>query len=115
MKIYISGPMTGLPLHNFPAFEAAAASLRAAGHLVLSPHEKTLCDGFDPKLSEDDNAFDLRAALLWDCEAVASCEAVALLPGFESSAGAAMEVALAIALGLPVFKMADICTGRTAG
>lgn len=115
MKIYISGPMTGLPLHNFPAFEAAAASLRAAGHLVLSPHEKTLCDGFDPALSEDDNAFDLRAALLWDCEAVASSDAVALLPGFEESAGAAMEVALAVALGLPVLRLADLCEARPAG
>lgn len=105
MKIYLSGPMTGLPLHNFPAFEAAAARIRAAGHLVLSPHEKTLCDGFDPELSEDANGFDLRAALAWDCEALLSCDAVAILPGYEASPGAMMEIALATAMKLIVFEL----------
>jgi hypothetical protein len=30
MKVYIAGPMTGLPEDNFPAFNAAAAAWRAA-------------------------------------------------------------------------------------
>lgn len=28
-RIYISGPMSGMPEHNFPAFNAEAARLRA--------------------------------------------------------------------------------------
>jgi len=40
-RIYISGPMTGLPEHNFPAFHAAAERLRKAGWEVNNPAEET--------------------------------------------------------------------------
>jgi len=36
-RIYLSGPMTGLPELNFPAFAAMTASLRAGGHTVTNP------------------------------------------------------------------------------
>ena len=36
-RIYISGPMTGMPEHNFPAFHAAADRLRKAGWSVVNP------------------------------------------------------------------------------
>lgn len=38
-RIYIAGPMTGLRELNFPAFNAEAARLRAAGWEVLNPAE----------------------------------------------------------------------------
>ena len=38
-KIYIAGPMTGLPELNFPAFHAEAARLRAFGYEVINPAE----------------------------------------------------------------------------
>lgn len=37
--LYISGPITGMPDLNFPAFHAAAAALRAAGYTVTNPAE----------------------------------------------------------------------------
>lgn len=39
MKLYIAGPMTGLPDLDFPAFHEAAAKLRAQGHEVINPAE----------------------------------------------------------------------------
>lgn len=38
-RIYLSGPMTGLPELNFPAFAAMTANLRADGHTVTNPAE----------------------------------------------------------------------------
>jgi Domain of unknown function (DUF4406) len=32
IKVYLAGPMTGVPEFNFPAFHAAAAKLREEGY-----------------------------------------------------------------------------------
>lgn len=39
MRVYLAGPMRGVPHFNFPAFHAAAAELRARGYVVFSPAE----------------------------------------------------------------------------
>lgn len=38
-RLYLAGPMTGLPDFNYPAFHAAAAAWRAAGWTVANPAE----------------------------------------------------------------------------
>ena len=43
MKMYLSGPMTGMAENNFPAFHDAAAKLRAGGHEVVNPAELGEC------------------------------------------------------------------------
>ena len=70
MRGYISGPMTGIPDYNFPAFNAAAADLAAAGHDVVNPAD----NGADESKSWADY-------LREDIRLVLDCDAVALLPG----------------------------------
>lgn len=108
MRIYIAGPMRGLPLFNFPAFDAAAKKLRAMGHEVVSPAELDRAVGFDPATSVPDDAF-MRRALARDLVAVTECDAIALLHGWQNSQGTRLELSLARMLGL---KVLDANTGE---
>ncbi len=111
MKVYLAGPMRGIPHFNFPAFHAAAAKLRAEGHEVFCPAEND-CERHGKDISVDNHDgseahaistynFNIREALgedfAWIC---ATAEAIALLPGWENSKGANAELATARALGL---------------
>ncbi|MDF3280464.1 DUF4406 domain-containing protein [Gordonia sp. N1V] len=92
MAIYISGPMTGYPDCNFPAFQSAADRLRLIGLDVVSPHEFGEGDG-------QSWADYLRKDLLAMLE---HCDSVATLHGWEKSRGAQLEVHVATALGMRV-------------
>lgn len=97
MKIYVAGPMRGIPEFNFPAFHVAAAKLRAEGHLVFNPAERDI---------QHHDGFNLREALKDDLEFIClHADAVAVLPGWESSKGAQAEVATAKALGLAIIEL----------
>lgn len=109
MKVYIAGPMTGLPRWNFDAFEAAAVFLRAAGFDVTSPHEMDLANGFDPNGSGV--GFDLAAALDDDLAAVIASDLVVTLDGFEESPGAMIEALIAEAHGIACVPFEDIRRG----
>ena len=98
-KLYLAGPMRGLPEFNFPAFHAAAAELRAAGYEVFSPAEK----GLEKHAEANQDSLKFRRAVFkldtaWICE---HADGVALLPDWLKSKGAIAEDALARAIGLP--------------
>lgn len=93
MKVYLSGPMTGIKDFNFPTFHAAAAKLREQGHHVFNPAET------EPQPSYKDY---LRIDLNWIME---NAEAIAMLPGYSKSKGAMAELSLANALGLEVLHV----------
>lgn len=100
MRLYLAGPMRGIPDYNFPAFHAAAKSLRERGHFVWSPAERDeQQDGFDPA---KDEAKPLRYYMAYDLPAVLNSDAVAVLPGWENSTGAKLEVHVARVCGIPV-------------
>lgn len=110
MKVYLAGPMRGLPDFNFPAFKQMADALRRHGHEVFSPAERDLSEvgdifsGTTGDLEEiAARGFSIREALAADMVWIARHgEAIALLPGWEESKGARAEAALGHALGLRV-------------
>jgi Domain of unknown function (DUF4406) len=99
-RIYLCGPMTGLPDYNYPAFNTEAARLRALGYHVENPAENVL-----PELK--DWAGYMRVALTQ----MLTCTAIALLPNWEKSKGAQLEVQVADALDLAVCLAEDINEG----
>lgn len=112
MKIYVAGPMRGIPEFNFPAFHAAAKRLREEGHEVFSPAEKDE-EVHGPEFSKayktgsleeaTSNGFSLRRALGDDLEWIAkNADAIYLLRGWENSKGALAEKATGEALGLMI-------------
>lgn len=90
-KIYIAGPMAGIPEFNAPAFHAEAARLRALGYEVENPADVKLADG---ATWSDYMRADLPLLL--------KCDTVVLLPGWNHSRGARLEAHLARELGLHV-------------
>lgn len=119
MKVYIAGPMTGLPQFNFPAFDAAGEKLRNAGFRVVSPAE--LDDPVDRAAalaSTDGSALSYGTGVkrTWgeflarDVRLLADdgIDAVVVLPGWEKSRGARLETFVANALcNIQVVTMED--------
>ena len=96
-RIYIAGPMSGLPDLNYPAFNAMAERLRAHGHHVENPAENP-----PPKCESWLGYMRMAVAQL------ATCDAVVMLPGWSKSKGACIEHQLAVGLGLEIRRMAKL-------
>ena len=99
---YLAGPMRGYAEYNFPAFHAAAAKLRTHGLAVWSPAEHDVNqDGFDPA---KDTAQPMKHYMKRDLPAVLEADMVCVLPGWEKSQGAQLEVHVAQTCGIPVYE-----------
>lgn len=98
-RVYLAGPMTGMPGLNYPAFNAKAAELRARGWHVENPAENPAppCGSWKGYMRMS----------IWQ---LTTCEAIYLLPGWASSKGAAMEYSIAQALGLEVIEAVTLMT-----
>lgn len=85
MKLYISGPMTGIDAYNEPAFREAAAGLQAHGYEYVLPHD----------LDVEHPVTTWGSALGRDVQIIAddaTIDGILLLPGWEKSDGARIEV-----------------------
>ena len=96
-RVYISGPMTGMPDLNFPAFHRAASQLRAAGFEVVNPAD----------INPDVGA-DWQQCLRADIVALMACDTLALLPGWEASQGAHLELHIAHRVGIAVTTLQQL-------
>lgn len=86
--------MTGYIDYNYPAFDKASQEWAGRGWAVLNPADHFL------RNQDLDMAVYMRGAI----HAVLQADAVAVLPNWESSEGATMEVIMAHKLGLPVYN-----------
>ena len=105
-RIYLSGPMKGYPESNFPAFNATAAALRAKGLEVVNPAE------IDPGVPEPEEGPEWKdfynACMRADIKALLGCQVIALMPGWERSSGAQLELHIAHRVGLEVTTVGEL-------
>jgi hypothetical protein len=117
MKVYIAGPMSGIPKFNIPAFDEAARVLRGRGFEVVSPAE---VDGPVTReqllTSENGDHADLPKDEGWsfylsrDFRILADggIDVIAVLPGWEKSRGARLEVLVGKELGIESIPLASL-------
>lgn len=98
---YLAGPMSGLPGNNAKAFEDAAENLRKRGYGIVSPVELDVDEGTPHELAPGTPEY--QAALARDLCRVLEVDGIIVLPGWETSRGAALEVHIARELGKPVW------------
>ncbi|WAT26769.1 DUF4406 domain-containing protein [Pseudomonas sp. GXZC] len=98
-RVYVAGPMTGIADFNYPAFNAVADQLRAQGYEVENPADHGIVEGAQ---WADYMAYDLTRLGL--------CGVIALLPDWEKSQGARLEVLIAERLGMTVVNAHDLIT-----
>lgn len=92
--LYIAGPMTGYADFNRPAFFLAEEGLRSAGFEVLNPARH-----------EQDAGRAWADYMRVDLADVLRADGVAVLPGWELSRGARLEVHVAHELSIPVLTV----------
>ena len=96
MKIYLAGPMSGLPDFNYPEFERVARKLRADGLDILSSHECV-----------NDTSTPWETCMKIDMKQMLDCDAIAVLSGWEWSRGATVEMLVATLLKFKRFRVVE--------
>ena len=95
MRIYISGPITGItPAHAQASFLRAVEILQAKGISSINPEES-----LRNVVLEHDEYLRINLAML------RLCDGILLLPDYEQSRGALMELGMAMALDKEIYLL----------
>ena len=86
-RLYLCGPITGMPNRNRDAFNDAESALRSAGFDVFNP----VCNGLPVDAPWEQH-------MRTDIIQMMQCDALAVLPGAHYSRGAKIEIELAMQL-----------------
>lgn len=114
MKLYIAGPMTGVPEFNIPLFDRVARQLRTHGYDVVSPAELDSPEMRTAAMQSTDGALaPLEKAtketwgqvLARDVRVLSDhgIQAIVLLPGWYKSRGARLESVVGLLNNLRFF------------
>lgn len=101
MKVYLSGPMTGYPGHNYKRFNELSTKLRKLGHEVLNPAE---LDGGD---THKTYAYYIRRDISLMIKHT-DLQAVVVHGRWWESRGAKLEVQFAQTIGINVMEVAAL-------
>lgn len=97
---YLSGPITGYPQDNHPAFAMAKGILESIGLKVVSPHELPV-----PRKKKD---YELWQHMMLACQRLLDdAGAIVMLKGWPQSRGARAELNMAMGRQLPVYYLDD--------
>lgn len=115
MRLYLAGPMTGIPQFNFPAFDDTAMVLRAEGYEIVSPAEMDDPETRRIALTSPDGAPGSGSAngetwgdfLARDVKLIADggVDGVVVLTGWERSRGARLETFVAHLCSKPILMI----------
>lgn len=101
-KYYLSGPMTGFPNYNRPAFNRMAKLLRSKGFKIENPAE-------NPEEKSWEKHMELAIAQ------IKTCNSIIMLQGWESSKGAKIEFETARKLEMLIICESDLYTHNVIG
>ena len=114
--LYIAGPMRGIAEYNFPAFFEAENQLKSMGYNVLSPATQDVKEGFKTHTPESTlTGEDYERWIKRDMDMVTKSDGVCVLPGFEKSKGAQVEVTMARFLNKPVYTYPTMAKLEVSG
>ena len=99
MKVYISGPITGIKNGNKKAFQEAADLITKLGDTPINPHE--ICKW----LPKDSTWHEYMKICLIE---MLKSDKVMMLPGYTESEGAMMESNLAYSMQIEVIYYQDV-------
>lgn len=102
--------MSGVQDWNFPAFFEAEEQLKEIGHETLNPAANdgaSLETAIQNAISARDNGATWASYMRRDLHSLVLSDSLCLLPGWQRSKGASLEVHVAKALGIPLYILKD--------
>lgn len=116
-RLYVAGPMTGIPLYNYPAFETAREKYTARGYDVQTPFdcnsrvwERHYGKPFNPGVDKCDYGDPLLLEMMdEDIRTCIHAHTIVFLEGWIRSRGGRMECVIAHTAGK---KLIDDSIGR---
>lgn len=97
-RIYISGPVTGIPELNKPQFMEAQHFLQTIGFSVWNPQHIP-----EPEIPLDDPEEVWKWYMHFCVRAIPLCDSMLMLPNWQNSKGAVKEHRIAQMLGLAIY------------
>jgi len=110
-RIYLAGPVTGLPDANKPAFAFAQQQIERMGHFAINPHTLVANARINPADWQACMRLCINRLTMGAGLTSQPIDMVVMLPGWQQSRGATLERTIALTLGIPVKTIEELQHG----